>query len=405
MSRVVSLMSSNRINYCRIWLGQEQWDIEHEKCGYYDVAKAEVQRRFLALAWANNIRVNLCLEHFRDIPPVKRQWSDKSQFHVDNGGPYKSMEQFLNGEKGVSRFNRKLVFYRTLYGDNPAIFGWQLWNEVDCVNGNWLLFTRTMLPELHRVFSRNLVTQSLGSLDCEERRERYQTVCAMDVNSVAMVHRYLDPGASLEVCRGPVDILLADAVRELRTFSPNKPILVQETGAVKTNLAGWCSDLYAKDPEGTLLHDFIFAPFFAGAAGSGQPWFWEESIDKPGLWFHFARFARAIEGVDPAGERFKPVMINHPRLRIYALKGRTMLLAWCRDGQNDWRSELEQGNLPELLKGVRLDLDELRGGRAVRSVYCYDPWRNGWLQPEIRDKSVWLPSFKRSIVIKVRYGK
>jgi hypothetical protein len=32
---------------------------------------------------------------------------------------------------------------------------------------------------------------------------------------VLQVHRYLDLGASLEVCRGPVDLLAADSIREL----------------------------------------------------------------------------------------------------------------------------------------------------------------------------------------------
>ncbi|MCX7047361.1 MAG: hypothetical protein NTX50_17980 [Candidatus Sumerlaeota bacterium] len=55
-----------------------------------------------------------------------------------------------------------------------------------------------------------------------------------------------------------------------------------------------------------LLHDVIFAPFFAGATGTGEIWFWRESIQKPDLWRHFARFARAIEGLDPATAPIRP---------------------------------------------------------------------------------------------------
>ena len=90
----------------------------------------------------------------------------------------------------------------------------------------------------------------------------------MDGNDFLQVHRYLDCGGELDVCRGPMDVLAADAVRELRDRNPRKPVLLAEVGAVKPNHTG-PSILYAQDREGTLLHDALFAPFFAGSAGSG----------------------------------------------------------------------------------------------------------------------------------------
>ncbi len=52
--------------------------------------------------------------------------------------------------------------------------------------------------------------------------------------------------------------------------------------------------LYARDTHGMLLHDVLFAPFFAGAAGPGQIWHWNVYVDANRLWHHFGRFAAAI---------------------------------------------------------------------------------------------------------------
>ena len=96
----------------------------------------------------------------------------------------------------------------------------------------------------------------------------------------------------LTVCHGPVDLLAVDAVAELQNFQAGKPIILTETGAVKPSHTG-CSELYATDSDGQLLHDMLYAPFFAGAAGTGHVWWWRQALEQPNLWGHFARFARS----------------------------------------------------------------------------------------------------------------
>ena len=88
------------------------------------------------------------------------------------------------------------------------------------------------------------------------------------------------------------------------------PILVSEIGAVEANHSG-PSVLYEKDKEGTLLHDILFAPFFAGAAGGGQIWHWDSYVAPNNLWFQFSRFAETVKGLDPPAEGFQPSMLPH----------------------------------------------------------------------------------------------
>jgi hypothetical protein len=267
--------------------------------------------------------------------------------------------------------------------------------------GDYNGWTEAMLPELRRLFPRNLALQSLGSFDSDRARAPYRQLCAWPDNDLAQVHRYLDLGAQLEVCHGPVDILAADAVRELLAMQPGKPVLLAESGAVEPRHTGPFK-LYAKDKAGIILHDVLFAPFFAGAAGAGQCWHWNEYVDRNKLWFQFRGFAEAVEGLDPAGEHFKPLMIEHPRVRAYLLHGRRTSLLWCRDKQNTWQTELQEGRAPEELEGVTLNLRDL-GPVSGRRARTYDPWQRKWTPASVVDGAVRLPKFTRSIVVRVEH--
>jgi len=398
--RLFQIMAANRVNYCRVWLGHNDWNVEHEKCLQFDPARARVIEHFLALARENGVRVKMCLEYFRDVRAERNRWSDNLLYHKANGGRYENMHDYLSSRAGRDHFKAKLDWYAGRYGDEPAVFAWELWNEMDAVrDSEWLDWTREMLPELKRRWPHNLAIQSLGSYDWETKRDSYRTLCRLEDNDVAQVHRYLDEGAGWEICHGPVDVLSAQAVGELVAFESGKPIILTETGAVKPRHTG-CSELYAKDPEGTLLHDMLFAPFFSGAAGTGHAWWWRQAIETPNLWYHFARFAEAVKGIDPPAENFRPVMMAHEQLRIYGLSGRTVFIAWCRDSKNDWRTELIDGKKPETLSDVDVDVSSLHFP-AASSAQTYDPWTDTWQKASVRDGALAIPALRRSIVVRI----
>lgn len=134
-----------------------------------------------------------------------------------------------------------------------------------------------------------------------------------------------------------------------------------------------------------------FAPFFAGSAGCGQPWHWDHMyVDGNDLWWHFGRFARAVDGVDPAAEHFRPFHTETQRLRIWGLRGERTTLLWCRDKLNTWESELVRGEAPTDVSGEKLPF----GGEFK----CYLPWEDRWTDVVKGDV---LPDFTRSIVVKI----
>ena len=184
--RFFKIMADNRINYCRVWVSHNDWNVEYEKCLQFDPDRAKTIDRFLSLARKNGVRVKMCLEYFRDIRLDRNRWSDNLIYHKANGGPYESMHDYLSSDEGRSHFKAKLDWYANRYGDNPAVFAWELWNEMDAVRGSeWLDWTKEMLPELHSRFPRNLAIQSLGIYDRENKRQSYKTLCLLKGNDVA----------------------------------------------------------------------------------------------------------------------------------------------------------------------------------------------------------------------------
>ena len=396
-------LSASGGNYARIWLSGRYFDVERTKSGQYDAGQAAHIDELLRLAARHGIRLKLCLEHFRAIEGDN--WAVKPLHHVSQGGPAATIAEFFDAPTCRDQFKAKLAWFARRYGDNPNVFGWELWNEVNCVGGgDWMAWTQEMLGELHRLFPKNLAMQSLGSFDGDWGRKSYARMAVMPGNDVAQVHRYLDLGAQYAVCHGPVDVLAADAVRELAALEPGRPILLAESGAVEKSHSG-PSKLYGKDKAGLILHDVLFAPFFAGAAGPGHIWHWDVYVAKNNLWHHFGRFAKAVAGLDPPAEGFRVLELPHGRLTVRALAGRRTFLAWLRDPKNTWRTELAEGAAPGRIAGESLelpkDLPSLRGA----TVRTYDPWRDAWAPAKVDGGRLALPDFERSLVVRIDLAK
>ena len=397
-------LSSNGGNYIRVWLGNDFYNPEDQRAGEYDLDKASRIDAMLALASKHGIRVKMTIEQFRVVAPAKSKasWALQPLHHVSHGGLARDMKDWMDSPAARRQFVAKLEFLAKRYRDEPTVYGWELWNEMNAVQGggDYLGWTAAMLPELHRLFPHQLCMQSMGSFDRDSLRPTYRALATMPGNDVAQVHRYLDPGAKLDVCHGPVDVLAADAVRELLAARPRKPVILAESGAVEASHSG-PSKLYLKDKRGAILHDILFAPFFAGAAGAGQCWHWDYYVDANNLWWQFSRFAAAVKGLDPPAEAFEPSMIDHPDLRVYALKGRRTLIAWCRDKASDWKSELADGIPPRQISGAAVDFGAAALGFRGATTRIYDPWADRWTEAKFDGTVVKLPDFERSIVVRI----
>ncbi len=401
-------LAENGANFGRVWLNTPALEVETT---YGEVNTEHLDRiaRLLDLASQYGLKIKLCIESFRFIEPGEGKWDTKNSYHTANGGPFSDMWEYLTTEKGRDDYLRRLQILRDRFGDHPAVFGWELWNEMNAVNyreytpeQNYPVlveWNEYMLAKVKEMFPRNLVMQSLGSLDRQGSFGIYKAINSLPGNEVSQVHRYLDLGADLPVCHAPMDSLCSDAMQVLWSYGLAKPMLLAESGGVKPKHTG-PHEFYEVDLDGALLHDVLFTPFFCGSAGSGHIWHWEPYIMKRDLWYHFARFAAAVKGIDPLVENFVPRRHDTDELKVYALEGERTVLAWCRDKANDWQSEFVDKKAPRVLSGQTVDLGPALGGGKVAKVEVYDPWTDKWRKAE-REGKVTLPDFKRSAVIRI----
>jgi endo-1,4-beta-mannosidase len=236
-NRTSGKLADNGGNFIRIWLNHSLFETETEFGKVNDAAFQNIDR-VLQAAEKNNIKVKMCIESFRRIEPEKSFFS-KTQYHTSQGGPFNNMPEYIHSEEGRQAFLNRLEHFRQRYGSHPVVFGWELWNEMNAIDSDGLWeWNEYMLPKVHAMFPENLVMQSLGSFDHENARSDYRYINRMATNDVAQIHRYLDLGASLDICKAPMDVLSVDAIDELRSYHTEKPMLLAEVGGVKPKHTG-----------------------------------------------------------------------------------------------------------------------------------------------------------------------
>ena len=415
LERYFKALSENGGNFARIWVGWHSLFEYESVYGQVDEEKIANVDKILEVAGQYGIKVKLCLENFRGIQ-AKPGTNIKAPYHLDNGGPFTDMNDYMTDDKGKNVFLERVRFFRDRYGDDPRVFAWEIWNEMSAIwidrekiDADLVPWTVAVLSEMRKIFPHNLVVQNLGSLDRESSIPFYKRIMEIPVQDFTQVHRYIDEGMpeiKFPVVRGPVDVMAADAIVLMQSFGLNKPILLAEVGAVQPNHTGPHRHL-RKDIDGIFLHDGIFAPYFTGPAGSGQNWWWDNYVDRNNLWYHFRRFSNAIGGVDPIKEGFEPLRADQPGFRVYVLKGRNTSLIWARDSENSWMAEFgvvegDPTNPPRLCSGVTLNLGEALKDKKISKVEVYDPWTDQWTDVAA-SIPVALPDFKRSIVVKIKH--
>lgn len=396
--------AANGGNCIRLWAGHQSLEVMPDKAGIYDSERTKTLKGIVTLCEELGVRVKITLESFRmclseederrKVNPKGVNFNYNHTFNRRLYAPYaRNVPEFFASEECRRIYLGKAQYLKDLgFGDSPAVYCWELWNEINSTSRmpSYAPWSAWALAEMKKLFPCQMVVNNLGSFSDVGAYQAYDELATEKDNDFMQIHRYLDTGACLDVCRGPMDVVAASAVRELLDRRSDRPAIVAEIGAVQANHAG-PFPYYPFDKEGTLLHDALFAAFFAGSAGCGQFWHWDHQyIDGNDLWWHFRRFANAIEGVDPVAESFRPFYTESRRLRMYGLRGKKTAILWCRDKRSSWENELVHGNKPETLSDENVPFRDCK-------LNCYLPWEDRRVTVDAPK----LPSFKRSIVVRI----
>ena len=400
--RWMRAFAANGGNYIRVFLCRPTFEVLTDEVGVYNEHNGKNVVRIVKLAEELGIKIKFTLEVFRSVKPaaeVTDEWGvkcNKPLYAPFAGG---TMHGFYTSEKCHDIFMGKVRYLASLgLGDSPAVIDFEPFNEISSTGdiADWTPWSARVLREFREIFPKQMVTQNLGSFSSPASHVAYDAMARTEPNAFMQVHRYLDPGAHIRICRGPMDILCADAVREMLDRRFDKPALLAETGGVQAHHAG-PSKLYDVDRGGMLLHDAIFAPFFAGGAGTGCMWHWgQQYVDRWNLWWHYGRFAKAVKGLDPAEEQFVPFHFETAFWRVLGLRGKKTTVLWARDIENTWENELEKGVVPTEPRS-----SELLPYRIAAPVEWYLPFEDRTITVRPwTDGRLAIPKMKRSGVVR-----
>jgi len=388
-------MRAHGANFARIWLSNPYFAVWDEDPDELDLGAFARSDALVELAREHGVRLKLCIDNFRSFDADVAQ---HTALRDKEGESPADMEDFYTNPRWQEAWWRKVEAYVARYGDDPAVMAFELWNEINACRVDFAVardWTQRTLARLKPMVPRQLVTNSLGSFDVEDK-QRLQDEFKMDELDFQQVHRYLDQGARIAMVREDPVAFSVDAIR--RSRRPDRPVLLAETGAVNDTHTGPFR-YYRHDDDGIIFADTTFPAFFAGAAGSGHIWHWDQYVDQKDLWDGFAPLAQCVAGVKLDAEGFESVDLSTARAWALGLKGARHVLLWCRNKSDSWSPRLRDGASAAPVADMRIDLAAL-GATDSRVEYCKG-WRETPGPARIEGDQLVLPAFRRMVFLRL----
>ncbi len=354
-------------NYLRIWLGHSYFNPETELYGKLNYSQFAKIDKIVELAKKYGIKLKFTFEQFRHIGE-KNDLFTKRIISAD-GKVCNSADEWLTNSYWQNLWKNKIKEYLIRYGNEPTVAVWELWNEMLCFESTvekvsrW---TSEMVGFIKENSPNQLVTTSFGSLNPNYSKEWYEAHFIKELDFL-QVHRYLDQGVKDEIVGLEPYMNTVQAVKGIS--GTGRPAILAETGAVNDNHSGPFR-YYLSDDKGILFADTVFPAFFAGAAGCGQIWHWDDRyISAKSLYHMFSPFAQLVKGINPLEEEFESVDISTDEIYCLILKGKNNSLGYIRNRYNSWYNLLR-------------DMQEAKTINAFLNFKCYS-------KEEIETVKIW----------------
>jgi len=240
------------------------------------------------------------------------RWT-RNPYNAANGGPCEKPSDYLVNPVARELVKRRLRYNVARWGWTTHLVAWELWNEVDNLEG----FTSEANTDWHREMAgylksidpwRHLVTTS------------WRDPGRFSVPDIDIVqgHSYFPP--EIDAARYSIE----DTDHLMRNYG--KPFFFGEQG-----IEGPVS----VDPEGKHFHDCLWATILSGATGTGMYWWWHNYIDDYDLYRHYRAIAAFVKDVDWPSREWKDVRLSRPTLPVtldvYGLAAPDRALVWVHD--------------------------------------------------------------------------
>jgi hypothetical protein len=237
--------------------------------------------KYVEIAEQNNIAIQLTLQHHGQFSTTTNpDWND-NPYNVLAGGFLSDPCKYFTDANAIKLTKNKFRYIVARWGYSPAIFAWELFNEVQYTNGwssnqasvvNW---HNTMASYIHSIdpFKHPVTTSSHG--------QGFENIWNLPDINIIQVHYYgTDTIHRLE-----------QSAYNLADF--NKPVIMGEFG---TGAEGSSQpEPYATQlKEGLEMHNGIWSSFHVKS--SAHLWWWDIYVDPCNLYPVFAPLAVYTDG-------------------------------------------------------------------------------------------------------------
>jgi hypothetical protein len=259
-------------NYARVWLApnlMHAWNPLALLSDYKTIklTVAAVVDDLLALAQTYGIRLMLVLESFNALCPAVANSEcayNQSVYSKQNGGPLAEVGgflQFWSNTDMIAAWESYLKYVVARFAPHPSLFAIQLFNEVDACMFDVVEAAYSWHKHMAEVAHQadhygHMVSESFGINIGNPVMDADSGFDITTTHAYARLDRGDSPNAGIAAANWTAS--------KLKAYK--KPSFVGEFG---------CDDDSGQVLTKWALHDGIWAPLFAGAAGTSAFWYWD----------------------------------------------------------------------------------------------------------------------------------
>ncbi|MBN2450170.1 MAG: DUF5060 domain-containing protein [Lentisphaeria bacterium] len=278
------------------WAGPGHFLRSYGGAGVYNQRIAWIADHHLAAWERDGLYLMLCLGNGNELGQPERHdsWGGHPYNAVNAGGFLSNGNEFWTDSRARALYRQRLRYIAARYGHSPAIWAWELWNELGRENDAIVAWHGEMAAYLAEIDpNRHLVSTSHWGNNPEINTRTW----AIPGIHFTQIHNYA----------GAATILRRTA--RMLALSP-KPHIIGEGGGPSPGRDG------REDPDGIDFHNCLWAAAACGAAGTTLPWWWRERIEPRGLFGHYTAFSRFAETMPWAEEGLAPIPPAEVRVQM-----------------------------------------------------------------------------------------
>lgn len=400
-------MGQNGATWARVFM-KESFLIDSGEPWAWDLEKAWRLDQVLALALKNNIHICLCFNPERsDDGSCYGGLMDI--FRASNtawgrllASEKLGFEQFFTDPLAKEMYRDKIRYVVARWGYSTNIFSWEFWNEIEAVGPKegtyaWM---REMTAYLRSVDPwQHLIKSSAHHAWSPE-------YWGQDNGDLNDVHPYFGWAGD----EGPKNLGAFIPEFSSGVYATGRPFMVAETGIAREVMTkyGRAGELADKDTTCFHVHEALWGGLFAGSAGSGMVWWWDEHVDLHNGYFRFKAIADFVADIMFNRESFtrgEKAAVSTDELRFFELIGKRTRLVWLRHRDLSWYSLTVEKKVLEPVAPASLILSGMEPG--TYRVEYWSPEEGKLLKStEVAVKmsllEIALPEIAHELALKVR---